>query len=352
MRSRLSLALSFCLLGQQAFGADLCQSVATQLRAQPDFISGRYGLEQSVLETSNLFQKTVEDEHSTYFKDSAEVKAYNKALEEKFALPKSLEIDEPFTTRWVEVAPTTDFFALAYETGSARCQYFGVYRRGNPASSFGSRVPRAHLDGLCENTKGAFGLLSGAPAFIVYDSDVLDYSERLYITPLTSARWGETCKLEAHFEPEFKVAHVFVQPSGIAKDDFAKLAVEFTRRHGLQREDPAAIGVGLPISEDVAAPLESMAAAMRDKLGSSLPKFGASEKVEGYFTGLKFYPLLFQGHPYMMRFSFGMGYHNFALPQAYLVLFEPRDGKLVPVASAEVDISRGGLSSVSAGLVP
>ena len=342
MRSRLSLIVSFCLISQQALAADLCRSITPYLREQPDFVSGERGLGLSILQDPVPFQQTRED-WTGFIEGEVKQNAYLSALAKKFDLPELPEQD-PIEQMWVERAPGAPFFALATEQGSAHCQGFMIYRSGHPALNLGTP---SQGEGLCENSAGSFGLLAGTPAFIANTRNLLDYSERLSITPVTIERLGETCTIEARFEPEFRVAHVFVAPGGIEKGDFAKLAVEFTRHHGLQEEDPALIGVGLPISTDIAASLESMAKAMRDKLESSLPQFGATEKIDGYFTGLKFYPVLLHKRPYAMRFSFGMGYRGRPLPQAYLILFEPRDGKLVPVASAEVDISRGKLSSLN-----
>lgn len=344
MRLYFSIAISFCLVSQQAFGADLCQSLVTQLRGQPDFISGERGLGQSILENSDIFQQTHENE-GVGFRTDTELSDYSATLTRKFHLPK---LPWEGDILWIEAAPSTPFFAFASMSGTMRCQTFVLYERGNPARELGEPPQSAGAsDGLCESSKGAFGRLAGTPAFVVHDWDILTYSEKLSITPVTSGRWGNTCKIEARFEPQFQLVHAFVPQGGIAKEDFSTLALEFTRLHGLQPKGPETIAIDSAPSPEAIAQTQAMAATFRENWITDLPQFGDTQRANGAFSRGEFYPLMFRGRPYMMQFSFGWGYHDSLLPQAYLIMFESRDGKPVPVASAKVDIPRGKLSSLN-----
>lgn len=337
MRLHFSLAISFCLISQQAFSADLCQSVTARLRMQPDFISGERGLSQSVLENPGTFRQVRDGEGSMFDRN---FDSYLAVLARKYHLPSIPEADGGFTRWRIEAAPSTPFFTSVAEFGVRGCQDFVLYRRGDPASRLGER-------GLSCDSLGVFGLLVSTPVLIAHNQNALDYSEQFSITPVTSGRWEAACEIKARFEPQFRVAHTFVAPGGISKEEFSALALEFTRLRGLKEDGPAQISLGELVSDSVAASIRSMATTIRIDWKGELPQFGGMEQTGGHPPFRELHPIMFQGRPYGMQFVFGTGLHNLPVPEAYLILFEPRDGRLVPAASAEVDISRGKLLSLN-----
>ena len=116
----------------------------------------------------------------------------------------------------------------------------------------------------------------------------------------------------------------------------------------MARENPKAV-YGPALSQDMQPQADRMLAFLKQKWLMEVPHFGADHK-DSLATngdgGLSFHPLVIEGHLYVMEIGHAIGPREHAFPDLGLVLFDWRDGDLVPVASAEVKVTRGALTSL------
>ena len=327
LKSLLSIFL-LALLPFPAAGADLCQDLVKDIRSRPNIMSGNESAATGIRQAPAFL---------------IEISRYDsKADEEIFSVPSAKT------------------YAIVFSGGAWRCRGINFYHTGKtklelplpPVPNDRDLLEGNACEGSPQTYEFAFGTIHRRPAFLFSQADLVDFNESIWIAGLRGSTWDKGCRVDAKFEPILPPPHAFVSTeSGLDGPEWTKLAADIAQTHGAVLENPN-FHFGAAVPEASKALADKLLAAIKTDWLMGLPLFGNSDQDAANFSmngngGMSFHTVMLNGHPYTLEIGHRSGFRDSASREMGMILFDWKDGKAVPVASAFIDVKRGPLKSLT-----
>jgi hypothetical protein len=319
-----------------AESADFCHDLAVRAQQNSSFQSGKRDLFSTLTEGKRPWLRLASEPSD------------NVRLRPGLTETNSRVYDSKITA-----LPEVGLLAQSDRDPLAECQYITLFSTTGRQSKIEipDRATSQIADSaFCGRDEGFLARAGRSAAIVGVLRRETDHDEIVRITPLDRFhQWGRTCDIEAQFAPVFKQRIFTSLIAPLAGSKLEALGDEIARNLWDRGRNPESKQTLDTLDPNVRPEADKMIAALKENGESLIPHFDSADAKEDRFFIFRdsFHAIIVDNHLYAMIAGNRQGRRSHAFPDMGWTLLDWRDGKLIPIASAEIEVARGPLTSLT-----